>query len=125
MTGLTKEITIERLDLESKVEAVDEFFKELSLKRFEPLKSLEQSPCYPIIGVKPVGDNILYYCDLGCRVKSGNFGGLVASINLSSIEHHCKYDDPERHKAGILARLGAAEPVDEVSRSDDISREKK
>jgi hypothetical protein len=27
------------------------------------------------------------------------------NIDLSSIEHHCKYGDPDRHKIEILARL--------------------
>jgi hypothetical protein len=86
--------------------SIDEFFKDDHDKPYSalPSHSLEQSPCYPIIGIKPAGRHIImYYCEI-CRQEFAN-DPAVANINLSSIEHHCKYKDPERHKAEILARL--------------------
>jgi hypothetical protein len=66
--------------------------------------SLEQSPCYPIISVKPAGkQTILYYCEI-CRPEFAN-DPAVANIALSAIEHHCLYRDPKKHKAEILARI--------------------
>jgi hypothetical protein len=68
--------------------------------------------------MKPAGrHNLLYYCEI-CRPKFAN-GSVVASIDLSSIEHHMRcnkgfevikgleyeYKEPDRHKAEILARL--------------------
>lgn len=85
--------------------SVDEFFRDDPDKPYSTLRShlFEQSPSYPIIGVKPVGNQIMYYCEI-CRPEFAN-DSAVANINLSSIEHHCKYKDPERHRAEILARL--------------------
>jgi DNA replicative helicase MCM subunit Mcm2 (Cdc46/Mcm family) len=76
---------------------VEEFFKTddrqiLSL----PDHSLEQSPCYPIIDSKSKGSHIWYHCKLHPKVKN---------VNLSSIEHHCKYSDHNQHKAAILRLL--------------------
>jgi hypothetical protein len=84
---------------------VDEFFKDSHDKAYLALRnhSLEQSPCYPIIGIKPVGRHTMYYCEI-CHPEFAN-DSAVANINLSCIEHHCKYRDPERHKAEIVSRL--------------------
>jgi len=85
--------------------SVDEFFKDDPDKPYSALRNhpLEQSPCYPIIGVKPVGRFVMYYCEI-CRPEFAN-DSAVSNINLSSIEHHCKYKDPRCHKAEILARI--------------------
>jgi hypothetical protein len=84
------------------VVSVDEFFKCNPDKSYSASgnHSLEQSPCYPIIGAKPAGRHIMYYCEI-CHPEFAN-DSAVANINLSSIEHHCKYKDPDRHKAEIL-----------------------
>lgn len=87
------------------VASIDEFFKETD-KPYSalPSHSLEQSPCYPIIGARPAGRHIImYYCEI-CRPEFAN-DSAVANTSLTSIEHHCEYKDPERHKAEILARL--------------------
>ena len=39
------------------------------------LHSLEQSPCYPIIGSKPAGNHTMYYCEVHPREKRYNFQG--------------------------------------------------
>jgi hypothetical protein len=58
-----------------------------------PEHSLEQSPCYPIIGSKTEGNYIMYYCRIHPKVRN---------TNLESIEHHCRLSDLEQHKAEIL-----------------------
>jgi hypothetical protein len=57
-----------------------EFFHDDPNTPWKPLPehNLEQSPCYPIIGV---------------------------SAYLETIEHHCKYTDPEAHKSEISKSL--------------------
>jgi len=71
-------------------------------KPYSALKNhtLEQSPCLPIISVR----GIMYYCEI-CHPEHAN-DSAVASIHLSSVEHHCRYRDPEKHRAEILTRLG-------------------
>jgi len=85
--------------------SVEEFFKDNPDKPYSALRShaLEQSPCYPIIGAKPAGRHIMYYCEI-CHPEFAN-DPAVANINLSCIEHHCKYKDPDRHKAEIFSRI--------------------
>jgi len=39
------------------------------------LHSLEQSPCYTIIGSKPAGNHTMYYCEVHPREKRYNFQG--------------------------------------------------
>lgn len=52
--------------------------------------TLEQSPCYPIIGKK--GD--LYYCKVHPE---------VIAMYLDTIEQqHCKREDPDLHKKEIM-----------------------
>jgi hypothetical protein len=72
--------------------SVEDFF---SSKQSLPLPdhSLEQSPCYPIIGSKSGGDHIIYYCKIHRKVENAN---------LESIEHHCRFTDPDHHKAEIM-----------------------
>lgn len=60
-----------------------------------------------------MGKSILYYCEV-CHDPE------VANVNLSSIEHHCKYRNPERHKTEILQRL-----PDKSTTTDPISSEYK
>jgi hypothetical protein len=62
-----------------------------------PTHSLEQSPCYPIIGIhNNKYDVLFYYCKLHRDIEN---------IYLESIEHHCKYSNPEFHKSEILRLL--------------------
>jgi hypothetical protein len=84
------------------ITSVDEFFKDDPKKPYSALRnhSLEQSPCYPIIGVRSGGRHALFYCE----ICSPEFG-MGVSIHLGSIEHHCKYRDPERHRSEILSRV--------------------
>ena len=59
-----------------------------------PPHNLEQSPCYAIIGNRKKPNNGgLYYCKLHPH---------IVNVSLESIEHHCKYDEPELHKLKIL-----------------------
>ena len=84
------------------VVSVDEFFRDDYNEQYTALlsHSLEQSPCYPVINIKPGGKYVLYYCEI-CQPEFGS----GTSIHLSSIEHHCKYKDPDKHKIEILSRL--------------------
>ncbi|MGA9153703.1 MAG: hypothetical protein WBZ36_24235 [Candidatus Nitrosopolaris sp.] len=84
---------------------VDEFFKDDHDKPYSALRShsLEESPCYPIIDVKLAGRHLIYHCEI-CRPEFAN-DSVVANINLSSIEHHCRYKDPDRHRIEIVSRL--------------------
>ena len=54
-----------------------------------PERTLEQSPCYPIIAVR----HGYFYRRLHPDVKY---------VYLESIEHHIKYKDPEAHKSELL-----------------------
>lgn len=57
---------------------------------------LEQSPCYPIIGMHNKYKVPFYYCKLHPNIQN---------IYLESIEHHCKFSNPEFHKSEILRLL--------------------
>jgi hypothetical protein len=74
---------------------VQYFFYDDPDSSYQPLPphSLEQSPCNPVIIVKGEG---MYLCKLHPHVES---------THLETIEHHCKYKDPELHKAEILRLL--------------------
>ena len=79
--------------------SVERFFNDVADLPYQPLPehSLEQSPCYPIIGRN---NNRSYFCRLHPEVKN---------VNLESVEHHCKYKDPAYHKSEIL-RLTLSKP---------------
>jgi hypothetical protein len=80
--------------------SVEEFFNDVADLPYQPLPehSLEQSPCYPIIGK----NQELYFCRLHSEVKN---------VNLDPIEHHCKYKDPDYHKSEILKLLSTKSPT--------------
>jgi hypothetical protein len=63
-----------------------------------PEHSLEQSPCYPIIGKKAIGTDqqTCYFCQIHPEFWT---------IDLVLIEHQCKYKEPEVHKQAILKAL--------------------
>jgi hypothetical protein len=82
-------------------ETVEEFFHDEPDLLWKPLREhyLEESPCYPIIGVRIGGNNYgvkWYYCKIHTDREN---------IHLESIEHHCKYKESDRHKAEILRLL--------------------
>jgi hypothetical protein len=85
--------------------SVEWFFRDVADLPYEPLPehSLEQSPCYPIIGRN---NNKLYFCGLHPEVKN---------VYLDSIEQHCKYKDPDYHKSEILKLLSTKSPDNELA----------
>ena len=88
--------------------SVDQFFNNDPDRSNQtiPTHNLEESPCYPIIHSKIDGHYIWYYCRLHPDFKN---------INLGSIEHHCRYHEPDRHKAEILKLLSRNQ---EIHRAD-------
>jgi hypothetical protein len=74
---------------------VEDFFHDGPDLPWQPLPShtLEQSPCKPII----VKKGKFYYCKLHPKE--------IKNIYLDTIEQHCKYQDPNLHKAEILRLL--------------------
>ena len=84
--------------------SVEWFFHDVADLPYQPLPehSLEQSPCYHIIGK----NQKLYFCRLHQEVKN---------VNLESIEHHCKYKDPDYHKSEILKLLSTRSPDNELA----------
>lgn len=95
----------------SKKQQVEDFFYEDPSLPYEPLPfhSLEASPCYSIVGIK----RKLYYCKLHPEART---------IYLESIEQHCKYKEPDLHKAEILLRLSEEEDEKNDGNEDDDSR---
>lgn len=61
-----------------------------------PRHPLELSPCYPIIGIHNKYNVRMYFCRLHPQVQN-NY--------LESIEHHCRFSDPQLHKSEILKFL--------------------
>ena len=57
---------------------------------------LWKSPCYPIIDIHNKYKVPFYYCKLHPDIEN---------IHLESIEHHCKFSDPEYHKSEVLKFL--------------------
>jgi hypothetical protein len=74
--------------------SVEDFF---SSKQPLPLPqhSFEQSPCYPIIGSKSEGSYTMYR----------KIHPKVRNTNLESIEHHCRFAEPDHHKSEIISRM--------------------
>jgi hypothetical protein len=95
--------------------SVDQFFNDDPDRSNQtmPAHNLEESPCYPIIHSKSVGTHIWYYCRLHPDFKN---------VNLGSIEHHCRYHEPDRHIAEILKLLsgnqGIYQEIDSQSNDD-------
>jgi hypothetical protein len=63
-----------------------------------PGHSIEESPCYPLIGSRPgeIPTDTVYYCKL--------HPDMIPSTFLTQIELHCRQQEPERHKAAILPK---------------------
>jgi hypothetical protein len=72
--------------------SVERFFHDVADLPYQtlPEHSLEQSPCYPIIARN--NNNRLYFFRLHPEVKS---------VYLESIEHNCKYNDPDDQQSEI------------------------
>ena len=83
-----------------KIVTVDEFFYEDPTTPWKPLPEhdLKRSPCHPIIGIRYNYEIPLYYCKLHPDIENAY---------LKTIEHHCKYKDPDKHKAEILRLLSS------------------
>ncbi|MGC1134466.1 MAG: hypothetical protein WA941_16680 [Nitrososphaeraceae archaeon] len=92
----------------TKINTIEEFFRDMLNEDWKPLPPHEiyQSPCYPIIGIKIykwINDKTgvkdtsrWYYCKVHPKVEN---------IYLGTIEHHCKYKEPEKHKSKVLEFL--------------------
>ena len=93
--------------------SVERFFNDVADLPYQPLPehAVEQSPCYPIIGRN---NNRSYFCRLHPEVKN---------VNLESIEHHCKYKDPDYHKSEILKMLSTKSPDNELAaKGNEVER---
>lgn len=84
---------VEADDCGNTILSVEDFFSDDPDQPWQPLPehSLQKSPCYPIIDKR----GNLYHCKIHQYMESPY---------LDVIEHHCKYKEPELHKAEI-ARL--------------------
>lgn len=73
------------------IQSIEDFFHDDPNLPYRslPEHGLEDSPCHPIIEKK--GD---FCC---CKLHTD-----IQNICLESIEHHCKYKEPESHKSEIL-----------------------
>jgi hypothetical protein len=73
---------------------VEDFFYDNPSSPYKslPPHSLEESPCYPVIGMNHT--RRMYYCKLHPKESE--------NVNLESVEHHCKYKDPELHENEII-----------------------
>ena len=81
--------------------SVKEFFHDDSKTSWKPLPEhdLKQSPCYPIIDVRNYHNYKkipFYYCKLHPDIEN---------VYLETIEHHCKYSNPEVHRLKILKKV--------------------
>jgi hypothetical protein len=90
-----------KLHVDSIIEVEDFFFDDPAITPKNPWKPLpehrlEQSPCYPIIGMHHRYKKPMYYCKMHSNIEN---------IFLESIEHHCKFSKPDVHKSEILKLL--------------------
>ena len=80
--------------------SVEEFFYDDPSISWKPLPEhdLKQSPYYPIIDICRYHNYKIpfYYCKLHPDIENAYLG---------SIEHHCKYKEPNVHKSEILRLL--------------------
>ena len=80
--------------------SVEEFFYDDPSISWKPLPEhdLKQSPYYPIIDICRYHNyKIPFYC---CKLHPD-----IENAYLGSIEHHCKYKEPNVHKSEILRLL--------------------
>lgn len=78
--------------------SIEDFFYDDPDLRYKPLPkhSLEQSPCYTIIGMHNKYRVPFYYCKLHRNIEN---------MYLEIIEHHCKFSEPGLDKSEILELL--------------------
>jgi hypothetical protein len=74
-----------------------------------PPHSLEQSPCYPIISKK----GGFYRCKVHPKEQN---------IYLETIEHHCKYKDPELHKSEIIRLTSTTATTAEAAAAEAVTK---
>jgi hypothetical protein len=85
------------------VVSIEEFFYEGDNPNasWKPLPEHDlESPCYHIIGINHNHKIPLYYCKLHPNIQNAN---------LESIEHHCKYKEPDFHKSEVIRLLSTME----------------
>jgi hypothetical protein len=85
------------------LEQIEEFFDSENGQK-EQEHSLEESICRPLIGIQSYTPNLKY-----CKTCP-----KVANINLISIEHHTKFEDPERHKSKLLEMIQGGEHMKSI-----------
>jgi hypothetical protein len=76
--------------------SVEEFFYDNPDTHWKPLPEhdLKASPCYPIIGTRNnYKAKTFYYYKLHPEIEN---------VYLETIEHHCKYKEPDIHKSEVL-----------------------
>jgi hypothetical protein len=80
--------------------SVEEFFYDDPNTPWKPLPDhdLKRSPCYPVIGIRTYRNYKIpfYYCKLHPNIETAY---------LETIEHHCKYKEPNVHKLEIIRLL--------------------
>jgi hypothetical protein len=78
------------------IEQIEDFFHDDPEAGYQPLPehSLEDSPCHDIIDKR----GTFYSCKLHPKIRN---------INLDTMEHHCRYHEPEFYKQEILSRVSA------------------
>jgi hypothetical protein len=85
------------------VVSTEEFFYDDPNSRWKPLPEhdLKASPCYPIIGIRSYHKYKVpfYYCKLHPDIEN---------VYLETMEHHCKYEEPNMHKSEILRLLATS-----------------
>lgn len=96
------------IDCETPIEGF--FFDDPSITPENPWKALpehdlKQSPCYPIIGIRNNYKIPFYYCKLHPDIQNAY---------LETIEHHCKYKEPDKHKAEILRLMRCRSSTQEL-----------
>jgi len=92
---------------------VEAFFYDNPSLPYNPLPphSLEESPCYHIIGMNH--KRRMYYCKLHPKESE--------SIHLESVEHHCKYKEADVHKKEIIQKLSLIQK-DNVTETEDKNK---
>jgi hypothetical protein len=101
ITTNTANMTAATITITNPVVPIDSFFHDEPSLSWQPLPlhSLEESPCYPIIGVDKKRGR--YYCKLHPKEAE--------SIYLDTVEHHCKYKEPSLHKTKITEGMTTKE----------------
>jgi hypothetical protein len=94
--------------------SVEEFFYDNPVTPWEPLPvhTLEQSPCCPVLGSKVEHGRVWYYCKLHPKDRP--------LIDLSSVEQHCKFKDPELHRAEIVRLTSPTTTADASTAEDNV-----